>query len=61
LHPRSRIASVCCNKDTAENLYYIDNNLVEEELVFSPEEYLYSSVKDYAGERGLLAGIVKLL
>jgi len=49
------------NKVIAEKLNYIHNNPVEEGLVFSPEEYLYSSAKDYAGERGLLTDVVRLL
>lgn len=33
---------------------YIDNNPVEEGIVFRPEDYKFSSAPDYAGERGLL-------
>ena len=49
------------NNVIEEKLNYIHNNPVEEGLVFSPEEYLYSSAKDYTGERGLLGGVVRLL
>jgi hypothetical protein len=31
---------------------------VEEGLVYKPEEYIYSSAKDYAGEIGLLEGVI---
>ncbi|WP_419032358.1 REP-associated tyrosine transposase [Dysgonomonas gadei] len=41
-----------------EKLDYIHNNPVEEGIVFRPEDYLYSSAADYAGEKGLLKGIV---
>ena len=33
-------------------------NPVEEGLVFRPEDYVYSSAADYAGENGLLDVIV---
>ena len=33
---------------------YIHNNPVVEGIVESPEEYLYSSARDYAGEKGLV-------
>jgi REP element-mobilizing transposase RayT len=37
-----------------EKMEYIHNNPVIAEIVFNPEEYLYSSAKDYAGEKGLV-------
>ncbi len=37
-----------------QKLNYIHNNPVEEGLVFSPEDYVYSSAVDYSGEKGLL-------
>jgi hypothetical protein len=37
---------------------YIHMNPVEEGLVFRPEDYIYSSAADYAGEKGLLDVIV---
>jgi putative transposase len=33
---------------------YIHDNPVRAELVANPEEYLYSSARDYAGEKGLV-------
>ena len=36
----------------------IHNNPVEEEYVFKPEDYLYSSATDYAGEKGLLDNVI---
>lgn len=33
---------------------YIHNNPVMQEIVERPEDYLYSSARDYCGERGLL-------
>ncbi|MHB9055781.1 MAG: REP-associated tyrosine transposase [Paludibacteraceae bacterium] len=42
------------NKVLDEKLNYIHNNPVEEGLVFNPEQYVYSSAVDYAGEKGLL-------
>jgi putative transposase len=32
---------------------YIHNNPVRAEIVGNPEEYLYSSARDYGGEKGL--------
>jgi REP element-mobilizing transposase RayT len=37
-----------------QKLDYIHNNPVKAEIVAEPHEYLYSSAKDYAGEKGLL-------
>ncbi len=37
-----------------QKLDYIHNNPVRAEIVPEPEEYLYSSAKDYAGEKGLV-------
>ncbi|HKJ43426.1 MAG TPA: transposase [Sunxiuqinia sp.] len=37
-----------------EKMDYIHNNPVKAELVAKPEEYLYSSARDYAGEKGLV-------
>ncbi|MBN1186925.1 MAG: transposase [Bacteroidales bacterium] len=37
-----------------QKLNYIHNNPVEEEIVENPEDYLYSSAKDYADEKGLV-------
>lgn len=41
-----------------EKIVYIHNNPVEAGLVYRPEDYVYSSAMDYAGEKGLLDGIV---
>ena len=38
-----------------EKMNYIHNNPVTAEIVASPEEYLYSSARDYAGEKGLVS------
>jgi hypothetical protein len=35
-------------------------NPVRQEIVERPEEYLYSSARDYAGEKGLLDVVVLL-
>lgn len=40
-----------------EKVNYIHNNPVAAGLVFRPEDYVYSSATDYAGERGLLENI----
>jgi len=37
-----------------QKLSYIHENPVRAEIVMNPEEYLYSSAKDYAGEKGLI-------
>ena len=37
-----------------EKMNYIHNNPVRAELVVNPEDYLYSSARDYAGEKGLI-------
>ena len=37
-----------------EKMNYIHNNPVKAELVANPEDYLYSSARDYAGEKGLV-------
>ena len=41
-----------------QKIDYIHNNPVEERLVFKPEDYVYSSAIDYAGENGMLDIIV---
>ena len=42
------------NHFTDQKLNYIHNNPVEAGWVEKPEEYLYSSAKNYAGEVGLI-------
>ena len=46
------------NKVIDEKINYIHNNPVEEGLVFRAEDYMYSSAVDYAGEKGLLDGVI---
>jgi REP element-mobilizing transposase RayT len=41
-----------------EKINYIHQNPVESGLVYKPEEYVYSSAIDYAGEQGLLKDIL---
>jgi hypothetical protein len=36
----------------------IHNNPFEEGFVFRPEDYLYSSATDYAGQKGLLDNVI---
>ena len=43
------------NEVIDQKLNYLHNNPVEEGLVFRPEQYVYSSAIDYAGEKGLLS------
>lgn len=46
------------NKVISEKIRYIHQNPVEEGLVFSAHEYLYSSARDYAGEKGYLNNVI---
>ena len=46
------------NKVIDEKIDYIHNNPVEEGLVARPEDYIYSSAKDYSGERGMLENVI---
>ena len=46
------------NKVIDEKINYIHNNPVEEGLVFKVEDYVYSSAIDYAGEKGILDGVI---
>ncbi len=46
------------NKVLVEKIRYIHNNPVEEGLVFKPENYVYSSARDYSGEQGLLDNVI---
>ncbi|MDO9254936.1 MAG: hypothetical protein Q7U54_05420 [Bacteroidales bacterium] len=48
------------NKVIAEKINYIHYNPVEEGLVFRPEDYVYSSARDYSGEKGLLNDVIVL-
>ena len=42
------------NKMIEQKLSYIHNNAVEAGIVDKAEDYIYSSARDYAGEKGLL-------
>jgi hypothetical protein len=42
------------NKVIAEEINYIHYNPVEEGLVYRPEDYVYSSTRDYSGEKAYL-------
>ncbi len=46
------------NKVISEKINYIHNNPVEEGLVYYPEGYVYSSAKDYSGEKGLISDVI---
>jgi hypothetical protein len=46
------------NRVISEKIHYIHNNPVEAGLVNYPEEYLYSSARDYAGMAGLLPDVI---
>ena len=46
------------NKVISEKLNYIHNNPVKAGLVEFPEDYIYSSAKDYRGEKGILEGVI---
>jgi len=41
-----------------EKINYIHNNPVDEGFVFRPEDYLYSSAADYAGEKGIMDDVI---
>jgi REP element-mobilizing transposase RayT len=46
------------NKVIAEKINYIHNNPVAEGLVYRAEDYVYSSARDYRGEKGLLNDVI---
>ncbi len=46
------------NKVINQKINYIHNNPVEEGLVYNLEDYVYSSARDYSGEKGLLEDVV---
>ncbi len=46
------------NKFIDQKIEYIHNNPVKAGIVFRPEDYLYSSARDYCGEKGLLEVVV---
>lgn len=46
------------NKVIFEKINYIHNNPVEEGLLNHLEDYVYSSARDYSGEKGILKNVV---
>lgn len=46
------------NEAIQQKINYIHNNPVDEGIVFKLEDYKYSSALDYAGEKGMLEGVV---
>jgi len=46
------------NKVIDEKINYIHNNPVEDGLVSYPEDYAYSSARDYRGDKGILDGVI---
>jgi len=42
------------NKIIQQKLDYLHNNPVQEGFVYKPDDYVYSSAKDYCGQTGLL-------
>ena len=49
------------NKVFDEKINYIHNNPVEEGLVSYPEDYVYSSARDYRGDKGILDGVIVVM
>ncbi|RZT96373.1 REP element-mobilizing transposase RayT [Ancylomarina subtilis] len=49
------------NKVFDEKINYIHNNPVEEGLVSYPEDYVYSSARDYRGDKGVLNGVIVVM
>lgn len=49
---------VWSNKVISQKIRYVHDNPVEEGLVLRPEDYPYSSARDYAGEKGYLDVII---
>ena len=48
------------NEFSRQKLEYLHNNPVEAGFVSRPEDYLYSSARDYAGEKGLLEELMMM-
>lgn len=46
------------NKVIKQKIDYVHNNPVEAGLVFKPEDYVYSSAINYAGQKGVLDNVV---
>ena len=49
------------NKVFDEKINYIHNNPVEEGLVSYPEDYVYSSARDYRGDKGVMNGVIVVM
>jgi putative transposase len=49
-HPEELIT----NELTDQKLEYIHNNILKTGIVDNPEDYVYSSARDYEGKKGLL-------
>ena len=50
----NNVEDICTSEFLWQKVNYIHQNPVRAEIVERAEEYLYSSARDYAGERGLL-------
>lgn len=48
-------------KVSHEKITYIHNNPVKAGLVYHPEDYIYSSARDYSGEKGLVKDVIVVL
>jgi hypothetical protein len=46
------------NKGIFEKINDVHNNFVEEGLVYYPQNYVYSSARDYADKKGLIKDVV---
>ena len=46
------------NKVIQQKINYVHNNPVQEGLVYNPEDYVYSSAVDYAGQKGLINDVL---
>ena len=46
------------NKVIQQKIDYVHNNPVEEGLVYKPEDYVYSSATNYAGQKGLVDDVI---
>lgn len=46
------------NKVIQQKIDYVHNNPVEAGLVYNTEDYVYSSVMDYSGQKGLIDDVV---
>ncbi len=46
------------NKVIDEKINYIHNNPVEDGFVYKPDDYVYSSARDYSGKKGILNDVI---